>query len=221
MNPYRHDENDVDYDDVAIFAIVRDPYERAISEYYYTNERNDIDENDNDRNNSRIHNATIMNRWLERCLAPTLENYTIDEPPPLIAPTRPGEKKSMPRSAVYYQRDGHFIPQYDYIFDGGGGGPQQQQEARRVVHHVLHFEHLQSDFKKLMAAYNLSRTVQLPNPDDDEKDNNAVVLVARRTRAKKLNKYNLTLDNIRRIETIYARDFATFGYPTISGEMEQ
>ena len=47
----------------------------------------------------------------------------------------------------YFQNDGHFIPQYDFIFDG---------DDRRVVDHVLHFEHLHEKFPQLMMAYNLS-----------------------------------------------------------------
>jgi Sulfotransferase family len=230
------------YHDAALFAIVRNPYEKVISEYYHIKgerKHHDIDNTAlaDDANNSRgVHDAAVMNRWLDAHLAPMmkmmLDVYNTTTTTTTATTSTESPQTIIHGAAVYYQRDGHFIPQYDYIFDNA---QPQPHNSRRVVHHVLHFEHLHADFAKLMAAYNLSTVVSLPDPDQQQQQQPqqqiskqqpsdglvVVVVVARKTRNKKLNRYNLTLDNIRRIETIYARDFANFGYPTISSEVEK
>jgi hypothetical protein len=70
-----------------------------------------------------------------------------------------------------------------------------------VVEHVLHFVDLSNEFPLLMKQYNLSFVVL------------AEKTIGRHARIEhRVGVENLTLANLRMIEKIYRRDFATFGY---------
>ena len=92
-------------------------------------------------------------------------------------------------------RLGHYIPQYDYVYEG----------SRKVIHHVLKFERLQEDFQELMAMYKLNLT--LPPISRDH---------VRKT-IKNLGVKDLSPDVVQLIETMYHDDFRAFGYERISG----
>ena len=97
-------------------------------------------------------------------------------------------------------KGGHWVLQYQYIFN-----PMNEQ----VVHHVLRFEHLQEEFDKLMVEYNLNIT--LPHV------NKATITSQQRL----MTSQDLSLENRKWIETIYARDFDAFDYPRLSQEEEE
>jgi hypothetical protein len=157
------------YANATLFTVVRNPYERVVSEYFYICE--EISRFEPEANDMNIFLAEVLHR---------IEDFI-----PLNA-----SLKIQPRA--YYIVAGHFIPQYDFVYD---------KNHRRVVDHVLHFENLHNEFPALMDQYNLSDVVL------------AKKSVGRRARYnKRLGVENLTLSNLRLIEKIYQRDFEAFGY---------
>ena len=112
-------------------------------------------------------------------------------------------------SAAYLMDDGHFIPQFDYIYDNTGTSDDlppsfslAPQKRRRIVNHVLKFETLRRDFHSLMSKYGNGMEQLIPLPRKR----------VRSSMDKKLGLYNLTLDNLQLIELIYKEDFEEFGY---------
>jgi Sulfotransferase family len=140
---------------------------------------------------------------------------------------------------AYYAHLGHFIPQYDFVYNGFSTTP--------VIQHVLHFENLHAEFAALMRQYQLP--VVLPQPKSHSHDNDKKnSTIAAQTATYKINSnaaatttaaavtralatsiskntqqqqqppinlvgvQNLTEANRRLIELIYARDFLAFGY---------
>jgi Sulfotransferase family len=157
------------YANATLFAVVRNPYERAVSEYLYFCEEL----------KNRTPGVNNMNSFLGNIFR-RIKDYM-----PLNA-----SLKIQPKA--YYTFAGHFIPQYDFVYD---------RSNRCVVEHVLHFETLSDEFPALMDQYNLSSVVL------------AAKEMGRHSRNKnRLGVENLTLSNLRIIEKIYQRDFEVFGY---------
>jgi Sulfotransferase family len=191
------------YANATLFAVVRNPYSRIISEYYYETSRGNTPE-------FVLNNATRLNAWVQQVLRPLqgatmgfmqlVANDPIDE----IEHFQP----ILPPNRNYYQRDSHYIPQYDYFYDG----------ERRVAQHTIHFESLSHEFRALTLQYNLSQTIVLPDivapaSHNRTSDNNDPEMSGRHTHNKKLGMHNLTMENTRLVEFVYARDFVFFGYP--------
>lgn len=107
---------------------------------------------------------------------------------------RPGDTaRKIPGNDVYFRSSGHFIPQYDFVYN---------DHHERLIQHVLHFENLKPEFDALMESYGIP--LRLPN----EK--------YRFSARKDLGVHNLTEENILLIEKIYWDDFKEFGYKVLS-----
>jgi hypothetical protein len=127
-----------------LFAVVRNPYTRMLSEYYFAcqdfgsfkctvESRND---------------AGFMNTWIQQQI---LKQARTKNP-----------------ECDQYAR-GHFIRQYDFLVSKATSSQQKQQPQRRVVSHILKMEQLEHDFSALMEAKNVKATL----PKQQEKKRNA------------------------------------------------
>jgi hypothetical protein len=127
-NPYQSSE---------LFAIVRDPYERMVSEFYYICTLKVKEwRPDQCDNRTRLFDKDYMNQWLAKKLS---------------------DRESSPLTASSYLSDnGHFTPQADFLV-----GPHQV----RMVDYVLRLDDpkdpLSDQFQRLTAAFGLSN-MRLP-----------------------------------------------------------
>ena len=115
------------YDHADLFAIVRDPDDRLLSEFYYICRRKiSVRWDGSACNRTRVHEPSYMNHWMQTRLrrSPTDHWGTKD----------------------YLDENGHFTPQYEFIVADG---------EIRMVDHVLRMDNLNQEFPALMKAYGL------------------------------------------------------------------
>ena len=121
-----HDFNP--YAGADLFCVVRNPYDRLISEYYFAGTyltKTEVEALNIEKN---------LNSWVEFNLRDLILKMRRGD----ISRNRTGNK-------IYFRNAGHFIPQYDYVFGHG----------RRIIKHVLRFENLTDEFRALMELYDL------------------------------------------------------------------
>jgi len=135
-NPYGVDDNDVD-----LFTVVRNPYERLISDYYYWgNVRSKKNNNKNITNTKNWESDEVQ------------FNHRIH-----LALT--GFRKN-PDHKNYFTVGGHMIPQYDFVYNNTNKNTKIKK--KKIIKNVLRFEFLGQEFQTLMELYNLPMLV-LPN----------------------------------------------------------
>jgi Sulfotransferase family len=124
VNPYANTE---------LFGIVRDPYERIVSEFHYICTLKVLSWRPDQCDRQRLDDPAYMNEWIRQ----KLQNNNRDET------LQSQEKKDHP-SDHYRQDNGHFTSQYDFVF-----GPHQV----RMLDYVLRMEDLHDSFPRLMVAF--------------------------------------------------------------------
>jgi hypothetical protein len=119
------------YQDAELFAVIRDPFDRAVSEFHYICTLKVFDWRPDQCQRKRLFEKDYMNQWLRD----KLEDRETDDP-----------------ALAYLTDNGHFTPQYEFIF-----GPNDV----RMVDHVLRLDDtLSVEFSRLMEAFSLDQ-VQL------------------------------------------------------------
>jgi hypothetical protein len=92
--------------ELRYFAVIRNPYERAISAYYYQAEF---------KHKKKLHSQRFMNKWIyKQCLEYRNKANTNDDSSSNIG---------------YEDRSVYYIPQYEYIFDTHG-----RQRVHHILH---------------------------------------------------------------------------------------
>jgi len=184
------------YADQDVFAVVRNPYERAVSEYYYyCRFHKDYcfgDDRNSTGTNAKNDTTDRLNAKLQAILWQVAR-----------------AKKNTPD---YYAYWGHWIPQYDYFYDTTKNNvvdEQQQQPQKRLVAHLLHTERLHDEFAALMTAYNYNLTLPV------ERNRSRKDLGAKHGAA------DLTAKTMKLIEVVFEKDFALGGYEMLSGRRAQ
>ena len=125
------------YQSTDLFAVIRDPYERMISEFYYICTLKIKDwRPDQCDNRTRLFDESYMNQWLTKKL----------------------QGRASQTAAEYYLADNsHFTPQHEFLV-----GPHEV----RVVDYVLRMDDpdlsLSEQFSRLMKAYGMPSNMTLP-----------------------------------------------------------
>jgi hypothetical protein len=115
-DPYQHAE---------VFGVIRDPYERMVSEFYYICTLKVKDWRPDQCNRSKLHESTYMNQWLMRKM----------------------HDRETKTAAGYLLDNGHFTPQFEYIV-----GPH---ETRYVDYILRLDDTLNPQFAHLMQVFGL------------------------------------------------------------------
>jgi hypothetical protein len=165
------------YAGADLFCVVRNPYDRLISEYFY--EGTYITK----KTMEEVNDAGNLNMWVEKFI------------PPLILDMKRGDiGRNRTGNGPYFRSAGHFIPQYDYVFE----------HRRRIIKHVLRFENLVDEFHALMELYDLP--LRLPTRK------------VRPSHSKTIVANNLTRKSLELIERLYQDDFREWGYEILSSK---
>jgi Sulfotransferase family len=173
-----------------LFCVVRHPYDRLISEYYFVHVSY-VDPGAKKENTSAEH----LNRWAQRMLRRRRIFSSIAHRDPW----------SWYPQHMYGESGGHWIPQYDYVYDDQG---------RQMVDHVLRFETLTSEFDALMQRYNITNLhlPQLMTSSSTKGTHTPIKPVKDSRTTSKLTRKDLTERTKSMIHVIFSRDFDVFGY---------
>jgi hypothetical protein len=116
------------YQDAELFAVVRDPLDRLVSEFGYIckRKRNPKWWDAIECNQTRIFDPTYLNEWLQVKLANGTQSFSAE---------------------TYLDQSGHYTPQYDFIVANGNV---------RMIDYVLRMEDLENEFAPLMHAFQIS-----------------------------------------------------------------
>lgn len=159
------------------FCVVRNPFDRVVSEYYCEWGGPKLKQDSID----------LVNKWIRS----RLENLRRD-----MAVFEDNQRRSGGRLGSYPVLEGHWVPQYLYLFDAAG--------ARLIPpDNVLSFERLAEDFDALMRRYAYPESHSMRGAKH----------MNRRRESKAFGVHSLSRDNVALIREIYARDFELFGYP--------
>lgn len=138
------------YEGHDLFAIIRNPYDRMVSEFFWQCHKMDMCK---EADESKLNSAAFMNEWLQteltkfkRC--PKVEKLDPDHP----------------HVACIMMWSGHFIHQSDYVFNGS--------MKRPMVDYVLHAETLEEEFSSLMREYNMDMSLPKQKLHDGTKSLN-------------------------------------------------
>ena len=175
-----------------LFCVVRHPYDRLISEYYFVHVAY-ATPSAREKNLEKI-SSDHLNSWAQRNLRGRRIFSSISDRDPW----------SWYPEHLYGKGGGHWIPQYDYVYDDQG---------RQIVEHVLRFENLTAEFDALMQRYNMTniRLPQIMTSDSPTGNHTAHQPIKHKTTSK-LTRKDLSEKTKAMIHVIFSRDFDAFGY---------
>jgi hypothetical protein len=179
------------YADADLFAVIRNPYDRIISEYYcpwqgFQAKYKKLSKRDKDPND-----PVNLNYWVKDMITRLQQSFSEFDVTKVQKVQRKGFNED-----PYNLSQKHYINQAEYVYDG----------KNVVIKNVIHYENLSEEFDSLMKKYSLN--VKLPSKEE------AGVYTENET-SKRLTYRDLSPESIEIINQYARPDFDLFGYTMV------
>lgn len=138
------------YDGAELFAVIRDPFDRLVSEFYYICQLKVFSWRPDQCDRNRLFDKAYMNEWLQNKLS----------------------HKNFSEAQSYIQDNGHFTPQYDFLVNRHGvrmvDYVLRMEELPEQFHKLMDAYSLdiRMEDKKMNAARNSTTHLEVEDLDE-------------------------------------------------------
>eukprot|EP00592_Proboscia_alata_P007029 CAMPEP_0194354538 /NCGR_PEP_ID=MMETSP0174-20130528/2679_1 /TAXON_ID=216777 /ORGANISM="Proboscia alata, Strain PI-D3" /LENGTH=301 /DNA_ID=CAMNT_0039123525 /DNA_START=113 /DNA_END=1018 /DNA_ORIENTATION=+ len=190
-------ESQYPYGDADLFTVIRNPYDRIISEYYCPW----LGLQDNTLKKKRQNNPAVMNAWVQNMVT------RLDKAMEAFKKIQDENAKLKIHSEnvtedIRVLAQKHFVNQVEYVYDGDNV----------VIKNVVHYENLSKEFTKLMEKYDIEASLPPKEMSGTYTDTKNV---------KRLTYRALDAKSISVINEFAKPDFEKFGYEIVEDKFDK
>lgn len=179
------------YADADLFAVIRNPYDRIISEYYCPWQGFQAKYKKHSKKDKDPNDPANLNYWVKNMIMGLEESFREFD----VTKVQKIQKRGI-NEDPYNLSQKHYINQAEYVYDGNN----------ILIKNVIYYEHLSEDFNHLMNKYGLN--VKLPSKEESG-------IYTDKENSERLTYRDLSPESIEIINKYARADFDLFGYTMV------